>query len=71
MVNAVELLVGGGTTTVATSVLRKVNVCDWLPPATIEKFEYVDVYTRGVTACTEISEVPPEGPTGVVEVSVG
>ena len=68
MVNAVELLVGGGTTTATLSALRKVNVCDWLPPATMEKFDYVDVYTRGVTACTEISDVPPEGPA---EVKVG
>ena len=43
MVNAVELLVGGGTVTATLSALRKVNACDWLPPATIEKFEYVDV----------------------------
>ena len=43
MVNPVELLVGNGTTTVAASALRKVNVCDWLAPATMEKFEYVDV----------------------------
>ena len=43
MVNAVELLVGSGTVTATLSALRNVNVCDWLPPATIEKFEYVDV----------------------------
>ena len=37
------VVVGTGTTTAAASALKKGNVCDWLPPATIEKFEYVDV----------------------------
>ena len=65
------VVVGNGTVTATLSALRNVKVWAWLPPATIEKFEYVDVYTRGVIACTEISEVPPEGPVGVVAVIVG
>ena len=41
--NAGNVVVGAGTLTGTLSSLKNTNACDWLPPATIAKLEYVEM----------------------------